>query len=427
MKETGTLMDALKEAIREQHARIERLPFIAALVRRELPLRCYVAQLRGLAVLHAVLDHELRQVELPGVTPLLQGRPSRLSQLRRDLSALDRQLLPDCLPAGVHLRRAAEQIRRHQAEEPERLLGVLYVLEGTTLGNTVHLPDVTACFGAAVAGCTHYYAGYGSMTDEYWQEFRSVMNACPLAGEQRSRVITAARQFLDQLEALLGALHPVPEEGWGFTAGMLNPEAGQHLVPAHPEELQAALVAARRCREEFPYFEERYRERGRAFAKSDTAWLVTLADLPHGQLLGQVEWLGRVLANRGMPRITLERQLELLHDELLAAVPARRKQYEALLEAAASLRRERIQAVPELLGSAIADDFNRTAQEILPGRLYRTGELIVSAVCDQAAGISAALDSLLDWLADPQLFPEPWVTEVRRTVQRALGASKRLE
>ncbi len=79
----------------------------------------------------------------------------------------------------------------------------------------------------------------------------------------------------------------------GFTAGMLNPEAGDHAVPGDAMEIEAAVAAARRCREEFPYFDERYQERGRSFAKSDVAWLVTLTELPEAQLISQVEWLGK--------------------------------------------------------------------------------------------------------------------------------------
>jgi hypothetical protein len=86
-----------------------------------------------------------------------------------------------------------------------------------------------------------------------------------------------------------------------MTAAMLNPEAGDHPVPEDDHEIQAAVTAAKKCRDEFPYFDERFQERGKNFAKSDSAWLVTLADLPADQMYSQVEWLGRVLSNRGCP------------------------------------------------------------------------------------------------------------------------------
>jgi hypothetical protein len=51
-----------------------------------------------------------------------------------------------------------------------------------------------------------------------------------------------------------------------------------------------------------------------------------------------VLWLGDLLAARGMPQWLLELHLEVLHDELCAAVPARRAGYATLLAGAAVLR-----------------------------------------------------------------------------------------
>ncbi len=55
-----TLMIRLREATREIHARLEALPYPQALERRELPLESYVGHLRAMAVVHGVLEHELR-------------------------------------------------------------------------------------------------------------------------------------------------------------------------------------------------------------------------------------------------------------------------------------------------------------------------------------------------------------------------------
>jgi len=206
---------------------------------------------------------------------------------------------------------------------------------------------------------------------------------------------------------------------------MLNPEAGDHAVPGDVRELRAAVAAADRCRGEFPYFDERFRERGRAFARSDAAWLAALAGLPAPQLLGQVEWLGRVLGNRGMPRITLERQLELLYEELAAAAPERAGQYGGLLEAAAGLGRERLQRIPEPVFSQLERAFHRDTGGALGGRFTRTGALIASAACDQAAGISGAVSSLVPWLTDAGRFAPDWIKAVRRTLERALAAVSR--
>lgn len=418
-QQTIPLMETLKQAIQEQHQQIEELPYITALTNGSLPLQSYVGQLRAMAVIHGTLEHELAQQQLPGLTDLFLSRPSRLAHLRADLAVFEGQQLPDCLAALEQARLIAEQIRRYRLEQPELLLAVLYVFEGTTLGNTVHLPDLTRCFGAELAAsCSRYYNGYGDQTHGYWQEFSSIMNCRLLVADSAAGLVQACLQLFDHLLLLFGVLYPVQEEGWGFTASTLNPDAGQHPVPGDPLVLEAAVKAAHRCREEFPYFDLRYQERGKGFAKSDAAWLVTLTDLTVEQLQQQVDWLGRVLGNRGMPRITLERQLELLAEELSTALPDRQETWQLLQDAAARLRAERLEQVPRSVSDPLLERFCRATKDELQGRLRNSGLLVVSAWADQACGIIDGLSSLLSWLADPARFEPAWVAAVQELTGR---------
>jgi hypothetical protein len=188
--------------------------------------------------------------------------------------------------------------------------------------------------------------------------------------------------------------------------------------------LSENVVLARRCREEYPYFDERYQERGKSFVNSDAAWLVTLTVLPPSQLLGQVEWLGRVLGNRGMPRITLERQLILLHMELTGAGLGQQEQgdqYAGLLEAAKALRVGRLRRISEERFNQLAQGFHAAVSQDkdTQGRLSRTGELLVSVVCDEAEGITHAVPSLLAWMTNQECFSQLWISEVLRTVEMA--------
>ena len=412
------LMDSLKEAIREQHARMEALPFITALTTGQLPLESYIGQLRAMATIQGTLEHELAQTSSDNIRTLLLDRPSRLVHLRKDLSVFDKLHIPDIVMALEHTRKIAEDIRRYRVEQPTDLLGVLYVLEGTTLGNAVHLPDVLKTFASRTASTAHYYAGYGDSTAEYWQGFCCAMNALPMDQDGCKRLIQVALDFFDKLETLFSVLYPIQNVEMIFTAGMLNPEAGDHAVPDDIREIEAAVAAARKCREEFPYFDERYQERGRSFAKSDAAWLATLAELPVTQLLSQVEWLGRVLGNRGMPRITLERQLELLFEELSAVVPGKTDQYRGLLEAAKSLKKERLHYISEPVFEGLAREFHIATNGELQGRFLRTGTLIASAVCDEAAGVVEAVTSMLPWLTDAERFSPQWIAAVLNTLDK---------
>jgi len=409
---TPTLMETLKAAVSGRHARIEALPFVTALTRGDLPLESYVAQLRAMAVIHASLDQELGLLEPGQLVVRLPERPSRLAHLRRDLSGLDGLFLPDLRSASAQARALGELIRRCRGGHPADLLGILYVLEGTTLGNQVHLPDVLRTFGAMTEDTAHYYQGYGAETGRHWLAFQAAMNEAPLAPGDRDRVVDTALAAFDHLEALVAALHPVREDDRGFTATALNPEAGDHPVPQDPRILEAALRASARCEAAFPYLGERFKARGQGFARSDAAWLATLMDLPASLVFSQVDWLGRILGNRGIPRLCLERQLVDLHEAIGEAWPEGREAARVLRDAAGQLRAERLRLLPEPEWNRLEQRFDQALEGDLADRFRGTGGLILSAVCDQACGIERAVLSLQPWLTAPARFPPGWVAAV---------------
>lgn len=204
----------------------------------------------------------------------------------------------------------------------------------------------------------------------------------------------------------------------------LNPEAGHHPVPADRRELGAAIEAGQRCWATFPYFRVRYGIRGARFTNSDGAWLVALAGQPRDVVEDQVGWLSRLLAVRGMPRITMEVYLTQLHEELTKAVPEKAGTYRTLLEAAETLESARLERIPRDRQKPIVADFERrvagtTWADELPG----TGLLLASAADDEAGGVDGAVESLVEWLTDPDRFTEPWIEAVRITLGRAREAA----
>lgn len=203
------------------------------------------------------------------------------------------------------------------------------------------------------------------------------------------------------------------------SARAVNPEAGDHAIVADPRELAAALRAGQRTWERFPYYEQRYGERGRRFTASDSGWIATLPHHSPEVVRRQILWLGTVLASRGMPRWLLEIHLGHLHEELTAARPEKRSAYEKLLEATAVLRREReAQIAPERF-EALAASFEARVGPDLAARLSEAGHLLVAAVADERAGLPAAVESLATWLADPERFPPPWTEAVAATIAEA--------
>jgi len=198
-----------------------------------------------------------------------------------------------------------------------------------------------------------------------------------------------------------------------------NPEAGDVPAPTDPAELALVRRASAVVWRAVPYLAWRYGERGRRFGLSDGAWLVTLSRLPEAARIPQVEWLASVLAPRGMPSCLLETQL------LVTGRLGRRGRWRGanVMEGAArhlgDLRRRHLD------DAAFAEAGRRFARQVDHPRIGAgTGRLVASAVVDVALGFSPSAAPLVDWLADPTIFPPSWRDAVVRTrtwVEAAVG------
>ena len=190
-------------------------------------------------------------------------------------------------------------------------------------------------------------------------------------------------------------------------------------MPSDAREVQASLQAADACWERFPYFEHRYGERGRRFARSDAAWLATLYRFDPVQIVWQVRWLGRVLAARGMPTLLLQVQLEILVEALIGAVPDKQSEYGKVMLAVDDLRECRRRILTDDQLEAIAAEFDRAVGPAWSVMFPNTGALIAAAVADELSGSDNAVESLRTWMTDASRFPAEWVAAVDAAVARA--------
>lgn len=414
------LMSRLKQETQPLHTKLEKLPFITALANGSLPLVSYVNQLRAFATAFGTLEHETTTIVEPSIRAVLGAGESRFSHLLRDLSCFGEKMIPEIIEVKRHADAMAARIRLLGVEDPIALMGYVYVLQGTILGNRVHLPDITRTFNIDSSHGAAFYAGYGARTDEYWAIFSSLMNSFDNGEGVNERILSMALEAFAFMEDIHKALYPIPaSDGMAFSATSLNPEAGNHAIPADEREIAAAITAGRLCREEFPYFDARYGDRGKRFTDSDAAWLATLTSLTTPLMISQVAWLGSVLSSRGMPRITLERQLFYLHKELVKIDTDKLLEYDKLMDAVTWLKSERLRSITEENFNALGKSFAGLTDNELAGSMKGTGYLIVSAVCDETAGITAAVPSMESWLMDADRFSKEWCAAVRNTITQA--------
>jgi heme oxygenase len=414
-----SLMEELKAATQPAHRRLETAPFFSALAACQLPLESYVGQLRALTVIHGVLEQALASCADPRVGSVWNRAMCKLPLLQKDLRFFEPRTVAD-LKEGVDAAlNAAEQLRLLSIERPLALLGCVYVLEGSTLGATVLRPLVARAFLLTGEEGQAYLHNYGPEVQARWVQFQQRMNLLYLSAEERGQIVKAAGDIFQQLDSVFRALYRFRPESETFLVTSINPEAGRHAVPADVREIQAAIRAGDICWERYPYYEQRYGERGRRFARSDAAWQATLYQYEPAQISQQVRWLGRVLAGRGMPTFLLDDQLEILVQELAAAIPEKRSAYEKLLPAAAELRESRRRHLTDAQIEAIATGFDRAVGPEWSARFPHTGILLGCAVADELEGSELAVESLRVWMTDAARFPAVWITAVEATLAEA--------
>ena len=237
----SSLSDRLKTATAGLHAEMEGLPFFTALADGSLPLESFIGQLRAFAVLFGTLERSAAAVEDRQVREISAVLEGRFALLTRDLEGFSDLLVPDIAPAVQCSLQLAHAIRQCGVEHPRLLVGHLYALGGTVLGNRVHLADARRIVQGAGAGDA-FYAGFAERTDELWRTFAALVDQFGASAGEAEPIVSIARENFRELIAIHAALYPLPPpEERRLTATALNSEAGSHPIPDDPREVRAAL------------------------------------------------------------------------------------------------------------------------------------------------------------------------------------------
>jgi len=190
------MLEALREKTRLHHKEIEQNRLLSELVRPTLTRDVYIEVLaRFYGFLKPLKDELLRNGAETGAETgyeaLLRDR-LRTELLERDLAQLgvDADALrgiPLCteLPA---------------CDRPSRCLGILYVVEGSTLGGQMIAAAVKNSLGIGAESGAAYFIGYGASTRKVWEETCRVLEEFGQGTEtERAEAVAAAADTFDQL------------------------------------------------------------------------------------------------------------------------------------------------------------------------------------------------------------------------------------
>jgi len=133
-----------------------------ALRRRLASIPSYLGLLQSLWCLHSAFERSVHQHDLSAHGIDVKER-KRAHWLAADLQALGAE--PEVAPALHPIASAAEAI------------GCLYVLEGSTLGGQVILPQAVRLLGVSEHRGARFFVGHGERNSRLWTDFLHALNA----------------------------------------------------------------------------------------------------------------------------------------------------------------------------------------------------------------------------------------------------------
>ena len=159
-------MHKLRGATRLAHARVEAsLPLMAP----SLTTATYVRVLEAFHGFYAPLEPRLSRAAAEHGVAIALGDRGKVALLVADLTALGKSVAEvDALPRCADLPRVTSA---------SQAIGVLYVLEGATLGGRVILRHLGAALGLDAAGGAAFFSGYGDGTGAMWTRFSRHVDA----------------------------------------------------------------------------------------------------------------------------------------------------------------------------------------------------------------------------------------------------------
>lgn len=191
--EQAGVMEALRASTRREHRALEAMPFNAALAGGQIGARGYAALVEIQRLMHAAVEAAAAGHEHEAVGAVWSEELSKLEALDADRRAFPHEEGGPLDEAVERGRRFASVVESLGPAAPWWLLGVLYVLEGSTLGG-VFLRDRIARGLGVSPEALHYYGIYGRDTKARWGKFCRRMEAAVVTPTAIECCVEGARE-----------------------------------------------------------------------------------------------------------------------------------------------------------------------------------------------------------------------------------------
>ena len=173
------------------HQQLEDLPISRSILKPDVQVDEYGAYLATMYGIMKSVETNVFPV-LKNVLPDIEKR-EKAHLLTRDLQAINYSFNPSEWSAGeaeIHFL----HIQDLESEQIAYALGVLYVVEGSTLGGRFILKNIREALQFDASNGAAYFAGYAEETGPMWKSFLHVLQQYAAEHGQEDKIIQGANE-----------------------------------------------------------------------------------------------------------------------------------------------------------------------------------------------------------------------------------------
>lgn len=200
-----SLAASLRDRTRDAHTRAETHPVQKRLAKGELSREEFIGLTRAMGQVHAALRPAVDAVRAHATAGTLASDMADMASVfESDLKALG-ATGAGSEPASIS-RLAAWVLGLAERGDIAALVGVVYVVEGSTNGGFFLAPIVERSLGLARGAGTAWLNPYGDGVRTRWQSYRARMDAMGFSEAQCVDAVAAANTMFDAISAVMDDL-----------------------------------------------------------------------------------------------------------------------------------------------------------------------------------------------------------------------------
>lgn len=189
----------LRDATHPAHIRLNRHPLLAGITKPDYPLASYHRVLQTYFGFYASVEDAITRY-LAETPVFVNSDGDRFDYASRMKTPWLRQ---DLLQANIDPETITVRPGEFKITTPLQLVGVLYTIEGSSLGGEVISERISRNLGLTSAAGGRFFYGYGEHILALWHEFESFMDFSLSSPDQMNVAAFAAVQTFCDMEQML--------------------------------------------------------------------------------------------------------------------------------------------------------------------------------------------------------------------------------